>query len=62
MEYAWYPPTLEEYATQKNKDMSKKSYYLKPIVKDEMRVISCDIALMDSKNGKNNDNAIFTLF
>ena len=23
----------EEYATQKNKDMSKKSYYLKPIVK-----------------------------
>lgn len=62
LEYAWYPPTSEEYATQKNKDMSKKSYYLKPIVKDEMRVISCDIALMDSKNGKNNDNAIFTLF
>mgnify|MGYP003287796587 FL=1 len=62
LEYAWYPPTTEEYATQKNKDMSKKSYYLKPIVKDEMRVISCDIALMDSKNGKNNDNAIFTFF
>lgn len=62
LEYAWYPPSSEEYVTHKNKDMSKKPYYLKPIVKDEMRVISCDIALMDSKNGKNNDNAIFTLF
>ena len=62
LEYAWYPPTIDEYVLNKNKDMSKKPYYLKPIVKDEMRVISCDIALMDSKNGKNNDNAIFTLF
>ena len=62
LEYAWYPPTIDEYVLNKNKDMSKKSYYLKPIVKDEMRVLSCDIALMDSKNGKNNDNAIFTFF
>ncbi len=62
LEYAWYPPTLEEYVMSKNKDISKRPYYLKPIVKDEMRVLSCDIALMDSKNGKNNDNAIFTLF
>ena len=62
LEYAWYPPTIDEYVLNKNKDMSKKPYYLKPIVKDEMRVLSCDIALMDSKNGKNNDNAIFTFF
>lgn len=62
LEYAWYPPTLEEYVMYKNKDMSKRPYYLKSLVKDEMRVLSCDIALMDSKNGKNNDNAIFTLF
>lgn len=62
LEYAWYPPTIDEYVLNKNKDISKKPYYLKPIVKDEMRVLSCDIALMDSKNGKNNDNAIFTFF
>ena len=62
LENAWYPPTSEEFIMNKNKDISKRPYYLKPIVRDEMRVLSCDIALMDSKNGKNNDNAIFTFF
>ncbi|MEG2640800.1 MAG: hypothetical protein RSA18_04825 [Bacilli bacterium] len=60
LEYAWYPPTQEQYAIDKNKE--KKSYWLPKILNNELRVLSCDIALMDSKNGKNNDNAVFTFF
>ena len=58
LEFAWYPPTIEEFAKEKAKD--KKSYYLKKLSEKELRVLSCDIALMDSKNGKDNDNAVFT--
>ena len=58
LEYAWYPPTPEEYYNNKNKE--KKSYHLKKLSEKELRVVSCDIALMNSKNGHDNDNAIFT--
>lgn len=58
LEFAWYPPTIEEYAENKSKE--KKSYHLKRLSAKELRILSCDIALMDSKNGKNNDNAVFT--
>lgn len=58
LEQAWYPPTIEEFIESKNKE--KKPYYMPRLSPKELRIISCDIALMDSKNGKNNDNAIFT--
>jgi hypothetical protein len=58
LEYAWYPPTAEEYYRNKNKE--KKSYHLKKLNDKELRVVSCDIALMNSKNGHDNDNAVFT--
>ena len=58
LEYAWYPPTPEEYYNNKNKE--KKSYHLKKLSEKELRVVSCDIALMNSKNGHDYDNAIFT--
>lgn len=58
LKYAWYPPTIEEYAEYKKKE--KKPWHMKRVSDKELRVLSCDIALMDSKNGKNNDNAVFT--
>ena len=58
LEYAWYPPTPEEYYSNKNKE--KKSYHLKRLSEKELRIVSCDIALMNSKNGHDNDNAVFT--
>ena len=58
LEYAWYPPTPEEYYNNKNKE--KKSYHLKKLSDKELRIVSCDIALMNSKNGHDNDNAVFT--
>lgn len=58
LESAWYPPTIEEYIEHKKKD--KKPYHIKRLSDKELRVLSCDIALMNSKNGIGNDNAIFT--
>lgn len=58
---AWYPPTDIEYVENKNKPKDKKTYYL-PRKKGEKRVLSCDIALMDSGGGKNNDASVYTYF
>lgn len=58
---AFYPPTDFEYVTEKDK--RNKSYNLPKISKDEIRVLSCDIAMMASKSSggkKNNDSAVFT--
>ena len=55
---AWYPPTIEQYAKEKRK--IDKSWDVKRLSKDEIRVLSCDIALMSSDNGKDNDLAVFS--
>lgn len=60
LSYAWFPPTIEEYIEHKNKATDKKPWSMKRISEKELRILSCDIALMDSKNGKDNDNAVFT--
>lgn len=60
LSYAWFPPSAKEYAEHRNKSEEKKPWHLKRVSDKEIRVLSCDIALMDSKNGKDNDNAVFT--
>lgn len=55
---AFYPPSDVEYAEEKDKKV--KSYYLPKISNDELRILSCDIALMASSKSKNNDAAVFT--
>lgn len=57
---AWYPPTNIEYIEEYKKDYKKRSYYL-PRKEGEIRVLSCDIAMMDSNKKKNNDASIYTL-
>lgn len=49
-------------AKEKDKPNNKKSYNIKRFSDKEIRVLSCDVALMNSKNGNDNDNAIITYF
>lgn len=46
LEYAWYPPTAEEYYRNKIK---RKELSFEKLNDKELRVVSCDIALMNSK-------------
>ena len=50
---AWYPPTDIEYSIEKDK--RNKSWKLEKTSKDELRVISCDVAFSE---GDSNDNTI----
>ena len=53
---AWNPPTDIEWLECRDK---KKNTYELPKMEDEIRIISCDIALM---KGSRNDNSVYSLF
>ena len=56
----WYPPTDEQWVSEKKKMF--KSWEQKRTTEKELRVLSCDIALMGSEKDKDNDLAVFTYF
>ena len=56
---AYYPLTDDEY---KNPDERKKRLKQMPKKKDEIRIISADIAVSKANKANQNDNSIFTLW
>lgn len=62
IEKAWYPPNDIKYVEEKDKKIEKRSYHIAKESKEELRVLSCDIAIMGSSSKKNNDASIFTYF
>ncbi len=55
---AYYPLSDDEY---RNDDIRKKRMKQMPKKKDEIRIISCDIAVCKSSSKVSNDNSVFTL-
>lgn len=57
---SWYPPSDIEYIEESKKEFKKRSYYL-PRKDGELRVLSCDIAMLDSTKTKSNDASVYTI-